>query len=166
MHRAITGDDVRLIVKAGIDHRILRDHLAQGGDEQRQHGELGPLAPACVQLRAQRLQIGYVAFLDIGKVRDVALGGSHVLGDALSEADDLDGLVSTRLARRAETAVVGEEGVEVGMANAPVGGGLHLGEINPEIARTLAHGGGSEDFCLSPSLRGGGRGVGVRGCGS
>ena len=34
------------------------------------------------------------------------------------------------------------------MAHAPVGGGLHLRQIDPQIARTLAHSGGCEDFCF------------------
>ena len=50
-------------------------------------------------------------------------------------------------------AVVEQIGVEVGVADA-VGGGLDLAEVDAEVARALAHGGGGEDLrSPSPAVR-------------
>src|SRR3546814_4703985 len=74
-------------------------------------------APVRVHHRAGLLQRGHVHLVDIGEVRDVALGRLHILGDLAAEADDLDLLVLAAGGRARAgdgAALVEEVGIEVG----------------------------------------------------
>src|SRR3546814_2367165 len=89
-------------------------------------------------------------------MRDRALRRRHILGDLAAHADDLDRLVGAR-ARCAGGMIalpgaVAEEGVEIGMANA-VALGLDLRQIDAEIARKGADGGGCEKGFLPPDRK-------------
>src|SRR3546814_553817 len=103
-------------------------------------------APVRVHNRAGLLQRGHVHLVDIGEVRDVALGRLHILGDLAAEADDLDLLVLAAGGRARAgdgAALVEEVGIEVGVADA-IAGGLDLAEVDAEVARALADGGGGQ----------------------
>src|SRR5580658_1470320 len=84
-----------------VQHVALREGFEsphQGGDHQRQirvaRLALGQLA---VQVLPQRLELGDVDLLDIGKMRNRALRLAHSLGDQPTNADHLDlgGLAGT-----------------------------------------------------------------------
>jgi|GEM_PF-3921437 len=95
-NRTVAGDDACLIIIACVDHREVGQRLAERDDHQRQQGELGPVAAIVVQVPAHGLQRGDVDFLDIGEVRNVALGRGHVFGNATAQADDLDRFIWAR----------------------------------------------------------------------
>ncbi len=115
---------------------------------QRQHGQLRLVAACIIELRAQSLKLGNVALLDIGEVRDIALGGSHVLGDPSAQADDLDRLVRASGPSGGMTRLraIGDVRVEIGVPNASLGAGAHIGEVDCEIGRALAHRRGGENL--------------------
>ncbi len=138
MHRTRARDHARLIVVTRVDHREMGQRLADRGDDERQQRELRFRTTIGIQLGARFLEIGYVDLLDVGKVRDVALGRGHVLGDAAAHPDNLDLLVGAAVCCGRIAASVGQERVEVGMAQTTVGGGLYLGEIDAEIASARA----------------------------
>ena len=107
----------------------------------------GIAAAVRVHHRAGLLERGDVIFLDQGEMRDPALRLLHVLGDLAAEADDLDGLVLARLAppeRGDSAAIVEQIGVEIGVAD-PVAGGLHLREVDAEVAGAGADRGRGEE---------------------
>ncbi len=74
-----------IALRKGVEHTRERHHhqrqIAQGtcvfGARQ-------------VQMRAQRLEFGDIDFFDIGKVRNVALGLAHALGNQTAQSDDFD----------------------------------------------------------------------------
>ena len=84
---------------------------------------------------AQPLQLGDVHFLDVGEVRDVALGLAHALRDHASHAEKLDLLrLGARLALRAAVACgaarscllrLVDRGVQILRSDAPVAAHCH-----------------------------------------
>jgi hypothetical protein len=82
---------VALGVEPGVALRVVLEHARQRRDQERQVGERGGAGrqPA-VQVLAQRLELGDVHFLDVGEVRDVALGVRHAVGDHAPHADHAD----------------------------------------------------------------------------
>ena len=151
MHAAVAGDHAGLVVIAGVEHREVGKGAAERGDEQRQQGELRPVAAVGVEVRAHGFERGYLHFLHIGEVGDVALGGGHVVGDAAAHADDLHGLVVARTASVGGMIALGlavaEVRVEVGVADT-VGFGADLCEVDAEVAGAGADCGGGEDGVL------------------
>ena len=64
----------------------------QRADQESQHREMPALrAPLRIEPLAQGFEFGDVDFLDVGEVRDAALGVLHLLRDLAAQADDLDG---------------------------------------------------------------------------
>ena len=103
VHGAVPHDHVALGVEPGVALRVLLEHARQRRDQERQVGERrGARRQPSVQVLAQRLELGDVDFLDVGEVRDVALGVGHAVGDHAPHADDLDlvGAGASRQARR------------------------------------------------------------------
>jgi hypothetical protein len=67
VHRAVPRDDAGFVVEQGIDLRKVRDRQHHRAHEKGQQREFAPaVAEAGVELCAQRLEFGHVAFLDIG----------------------------------------------------------------------------------------------------
>ncbi len=148
-----------LVVEAGVDVGIARRRLAQGADQEGQQGQLGLVgALGGVEVGAQVLQLGDVALLDVGEVRDAALGLLHLRRDATSQADDLE--VVHRLApgvatvRRSSggrgrgiggSVVAGEVGVQVGVGHAARGArARHVLQVHAQLVGAAAHGGAGE----------------------
>src|SRR5205085_3182155 len=115
----------------------------QCGDEEGQERQLGIGAAVAVHHLPRLLERGGVIFLDQGEVLNAAVRFGHVLGDLAAEADDLDHFVLARRRGAAghAAAVVEQISVEVGGADA-VAGGLHLRQIDAEVACPGASGGG------------------------
>jgi len=139
VHRAVARHHAGFIVIAGVEHGELRQRAADRHDQQRQHGQARTIETAGVELRAQFLQRGDIAFLDIGKMRDRALGRGHVLGNAAAQADHLDLLIRARRTAWGIAAVIGQELVQVAMAQTPILRRAHLGQVDPQFPGALAH---------------------------
>src|SRR3546814_19428745 len=58
--------------------------------QQRQQGQLGAVLVRCIEMLAQRFQLGDVDFLDVGIVRYALLGELHRFGDLATPPDNLD----------------------------------------------------------------------------
>ena len=127
VHGGMAQDQVPLRVVHGVALREPLQHAHQRGDQERQVGERRrALRLARVQVLAQRLELGDVHFLDVGEVRDVALGRAHALGDHAPHADDLDLLDAlarrgSRRLRGCAAALAGDHGFEVLRRDAPAG---------------------------------------------
>ena len=79
------------IIVARIDLRKRRQARDQRAHQKRQHRKLWLIGAAgIVEVRAQLLKLGEIAFLDIRIVRDAPLGLLHLLGDLAPQADHLD----------------------------------------------------------------------------
>src|SRR5690349_21754396 len=86
---------------------------------------------------------------------DAAIGLGHVLRDLATKTDDLDRLVLARrrtpAASRNAAAIIKQVCVEVGVADAVVGG-ADFAEIDAKVASALADGGGGKDVRRSAFL--------------
>ena len=80
--------------------RVFSQRLDQGQAEERQQRKPVVRVPAGVQVFAQGLELGDVDFLDVGKMRDLALRRRHALGDDAPQPDNLD-FLDVRRRRRA-----------------------------------------------------------------
>ena len=126
--------------------------LAERCRQEREQRQLGVFPAIAVHHRAGRLEVGDVELLDQREVRDAALRFGHVLGDLATQADHFRRLVGAARGRSRDAAAVVEQiGIEVRMADAP-GGGLDLREVDAEVARALADGGGGQGLlCPGPA---------------
>ena len=112
MHRVVQRQHAGLVVEAGVDLREVGHRAHDRADGQRQRREFAALHRVlAVQFLAQRHHLGDVDFLDVGEVRDRALGQQHLLRDRAAQADELD--LARAVGRRCG-------GVAVALARAPV----------------------------------------------
>ena len=91
MDGGVAVHDAGLVVEAGVDLREAGQRPTSARIRKGSTVSLGCsarfVAFRCV---AQRLQLGDVDLLDVGEVRDAALGVLHLLGDLAAQADHLD----------------------------------------------------------------------------
>ena len=151
MHALELSQDLRLVVIAGVHLREVRHRLDQRADEEGQQCEFRLIRTlGGVEVLAQSLKVRPVHLLDIGDVRDVALGGLHLLGDLAAKADDADlrhaGLFKARRRRGGGCGRRrGAMGDQIGVvhpsrrASAP-----HAAQVDPHLPRVAAHRGRGE----------------------
>ena len=92
MHAAVLVQHARLVVIARVELRLPATALTIARIRNGSSVSFGR-SSACgcaLSARAQLFERGDVDFLDIGEVRDAALGLRHLLGDLAAQADDLD----------------------------------------------------------------------------
>jgi hypothetical protein len=134
--RTASGNDARFVVVPRVDHRKLNHALADCHNQERQYGQLRTLSPIGVEILARLLQLRDVDFLDIAEMRDVPLGGGHILRNPAPQSDVLDLFVGAAAARRSIGGIVREESVQIVVTHAVAGG--DLGEINTKLLRAAA----------------------------
>ena len=111
MHGVVQRQHAGLVVEAGIDLRKLAHREHDRADQERERRQMPALrAPLRVEPHAQGLELADVDLLDIGVVRNAALGLLHLLRDLAAQADDLHRRASPprRATRRAGLAGTGD----------------------------------------------------------
>ena len=100
-----------------------------------------------VQLRAQGFQLGHVDFLDVGEVRDAALGLLHLLRDLAAQPDHGDGFflvplgIGAAAGSRRRLAARCQVDVEVLVHDAAGrAAAVHVLQFDAQVPGTAAHG--------------------------
>src|SRR5690554_1581127 len=108
---------------------------------------------AVVEIGAQLFELRDIALLDVSEVGYIPLRGRHILRDAAAKPHDLDRLVAAGRAsvRIAGCPAVGEESVEIGVADTIVGRGTHLSEVDAQFLRPGANRRTGQNFGRSPT---------------
>src|SRR3546814_7274579 len=120
--------------------REFRYRFRERLDQQRQQGQLGAVLVRCIEMLAQRFQLGDVDFLDVGIVRYALLGALHRYGDLATQADNLDLLgrviVAVTARRRRATARMTFNIVATDATGRSAR--IHLRDVDAKLACTFA----------------------------
>jgi len=163
VHRRMPHDHATLGVIVRIALREILQHPYQRERQERQVGEgRGPAGGLAVEVAPQRVELGDVELLDVGKVRNVALGLAHALRDHAAQSDDLDllggrgrrAVARHRLGcctqRRGCGAAARDERLEVLGHDTAVGARAgYLLQVDPGLVRAPPDGGRRCDACAA-----------------
>ena len=147
MQRFVLAQNPGFIVIAGVDLRVIRQGLQERLHEKGQQGQLGQsLLAGRIQMGAQIFEFRDIHLLDIGDVRDVALGGLHLFSDLAAQADDLGFAHAVAGLGTAGRLIGGERrfgiGDEILALNAPGRPRtLHLAQVHANLRRLATNGG-------------------------
>ena len=88
VHGLVAQDDLarRIVVRVAL-RKLLQHTHQRGKHEWQESSATAPGRALAIQILAQRFELGDVHFLDVGEMRDVALGLAHALRDDAPHAD-------------------------------------------------------------------------------